>query len=97
MNEEILRAMIRESIARHLPPSPASLAAARPAFAGASARQAEPSHAQPAAPTLEQWHALPFSAHPSHFRYTLPESSGPCYIEPGSHCSHCGYCESHGH
>jgi len=74
MNEEILRAMIRESIARHL--GPPSLAPP------ASAWQAQP---------------LPFSAHPSHFRYALPESSGPCYIEPGSHCSHCGYCESHGH
>lgn len=71
MDEEILRAMIRESIARHL---------------GGGHQQERPI----AAP-------LPFSIHPSHFRYTLPQSTGPCYIEPGSHCVHCGYCESHGH
>lgn len=75
MNEDALRAMIRESIARHLGGAPA----------------------QPAAASLEAWHALPFSAHPSHFRYALPASGGPCHIEPGSHCTHCGYCESHGH
>jgi hypothetical protein len=72
MNEDILRAMIRESVARHL---------------GAAA--------PPIAAHLER--PLPFSAHSSHFRYTLPESGGPCYIEPGVRCNHCGYCESHGH
>ena len=71
MNEEVLRAMIRESIARHL-----------------GARGADP--APIAVP-------LPFSAHPSHFRYSLPESGGPCLIEPGVACTHCGYCQSHGH
>ncbi|MBA3295300.1 MAG: hypothetical protein H0U19_00040 [Acidobacteria bacterium] len=35
--------------------------------------------------------------HASHFRYTLPESGGPCLIEPTVACNHCGYCESHGH
>jgi hypothetical protein len=34
---------------------------------------------------------------PSHFRYALPPSGGPCLIEPGVACNHCGYCESHGH
>lgn len=72
MNEDAVRAMIRESIARHT-----------------GARQpGEPR--QDAAP-------LPFSAHPSHFRYTLPESGGPCLIEPDVSCNHCGYCQSHGH
>jgi hypothetical protein len=35
--------------------------------------------------------------HPSHYRYALPESDGPCLIEPTVPCTHCGYCESHGH
>jgi hypothetical protein len=71
MNEEMLRAMIRESVARHLG-----------AVHGPDCRAAQP---------------LPFQAHASHFRYRLPESGGPCLIEPVVSCSHCGYCESHGH
>jgi hypothetical protein len=70
MNDETLRAMIREAVARRL---------------GA------PSHGTPAA------EPLPFAVHPSHFRYTLPESGGPCLIEPAVRCNHCGYCQSHGH
>jgi hypothetical protein len=35
--------------------------------------------------------------HTSHFRYVLPESDGPCLIEPTVQCTHCGYCQSHGH
>ena len=76
MNEDMLRAMIRESVARHL----GGAAAAAP---------------RPAAPRIER--PMPFSVHPSHFRYTLTETGGPCFIEPDVHCSHCGYCESHGH
>jgi hypothetical protein len=71
MNEERLRAMIREAVTRRL---------GREAHAGATV--AEP---------------LPFATHPSHFRYTLPESGGPCVIEPDVRCNHCGYCQSHGH
>lgn len=74
MNEDMLRAMIRESVARHL---------------GACG-------SVPRKPELTE-RLLPFSAHSSHFRYTLPESGGPCYIEPGVQCNHCGYCQSHGH
>jgi hypothetical protein len=40
---------------------------------------------------------LDFSGHPSHYRYRLIQSDGPCLIEPGVRCNHCGYCESHGH
>lgn len=72
MNEDALRAMIRESIARHL--------------GGAH----EPDPPQSARP-------LPFIGHASHYRYALPESGGPCLIEPTVTCNHCGYCESHGH
>ena len=35
--------------------------------------------------------------HASHHRYALPQSDGPCVIEPTVPCTHCGYCQSHGH
>lgn len=70
MDEEALRALIRQSVARHL------------------------GTGDPARP-LEQ--PLAFATHASHGRYQLPESDGPCIIEPGVRCTHCGYCQSHGH
>ena len=70
MNEDALRVLIREAVARRL-------------ATGDSGRHEH----QP----------LSFAAHPSHHRYTLPPSDGPCVIEPGVRCNHCGYCESHGH
>ena len=69
MDENALRALVREAVTRHL-------------------EGVDPS--RPAQP-------LTFAAHASHFRYTLPESDGPCLIEPAVRCNHCGYCESHGH
>jgi hypothetical protein len=70
MDEQALRAMVRQAVARHLqagePASPGGRAAA-------------------------------VTAHVSHIRYVLPESDGPCLIEPTVHCNHCGYCQSHGH
>jgi hypothetical protein len=65
IDEQTLRAMVREAVARHLPgdgPQPRSLA-----------------------------------LQASHYRYALPESDGPCLIEPSVACTHCGYCQSHGH
>jgi hypothetical protein len=72
MNEDALRAMIRESIARHL---------------GGESRPELPRGSSP----------LPFLGHASHYRYALPDSGGPCLIEPSVQCNHCGYCQSHGH
>jgi hypothetical protein len=72
MNEDALRAMIRDTIARRLAEAPEG--GARP----------------PAAP-------LSWVPHPSQYRYALPESDGPCLIEPRVACNHCGYCQSHGH
>ena len=70
MNEDALRAMIRESIARHMGP------------AGHDAAPPTP---------------LKLVGHASHYRYALPDSGGPCLIEPAVQCNHCGYCQSHGH
>ena len=70
MNDDELRALVRESVARHL---------AGGSFPAPDARP------------------LTLHGHPSHDRYPLPPSGGPCLIEPGVACNHCGYCESHGH
>ena len=70
MNEDALRALIRESIARQM-------GAVAPAVPGVS--------------------PMTFVGHPSQYRYKLPESDGPCLIEPGVGCNRCGYCQSHGH
>lgn len=72
MNEEALRAMIRDAVARQL--------------AGT------PSRPELAAPV-----PVTFVSEASHYRYSLPESGGPCLIEPTVQCNHCGYCQSHGH
>jgi hypothetical protein len=69
-NEEALRALIRQAVARHLHGAEQPAAAVRP---------------------------LVFADHVSHSRYVLPESDGPCLIEPSVPCTHCGYCQSHGH
>jgi hypothetical protein len=70
MDEQALRALVREAVARHLHPADADRSMAR---------------------------TLPMTTHVSHFRYQLQESDGPCLIEPAVQCTHCGYCQSHGH
>jgi hypothetical protein len=72
MNEDALRAIIRETIAR------------------VSARGGESSLGD--APKL-----FHMASHPSAYQYALPPSDGPCIIEPGVACNHCGYCQTHGH
>jgi hypothetical protein len=48
-------------------------------------------------PVSDTPHLLQLSAHPSGYQYALPPSGGPCFIEPGVACNHCGYCQTHGH
>jgi len=72
MNEDALRAIIRDTIAR------------------VSARSGEPLVA-------DEPRLLQTAAHPSNYQYALPPSDGPCLIEPGVPCNHCGYCQTHGH
>jgi hypothetical protein len=70
VNEEALRELVRDAIAR------------------VQSRQVAGSDA----PRL-----LPVASHPSNYQYDLPPSDGPCIIEPGVACNHCGYCQAHGH
>ena len=72
MNEDALRTLVRETIAR----------------LGARSESA----AAPDPSTL-----LSAGPHPSRYQYNLTPSDGPCLIEPGVPCNHCGYCQSHGH
>jgi hypothetical protein len=72
MNEDALRALVRETIAR------------------VSARTSEPS-------VPFERGLLHLTPHPSNYQYALPPSDGPCIIEPGVACNHCGYCQTHGH
>ena len=71
MNEDALRALVRDVITR-----------------------VESRDGSRAAPDPAALINLP---HPSHYQYNLPPSDGPCLIEPGVQCNHCGYCLSHGH
>jgi len=71
MNEDALRELVRDAIAR------------------VQSRQAVPASDAP--------RPLHLAAHPSNYQYDLPPSDGPCIIEPGIACNHCGYCQAHGH
>ena len=68
MNEQAIRELVREAVARRL---------------------GEPG------PMVHV--PLALIDHSSHRRWVLPESDGPCLIEPDVQCTHCGYCQSHGH
>ena len=74
MNEEALRALVRETIAR------------------VQSRGDRPVSDAPQ--LLDLSNRAP---HPSNYQYNLPPSDGPCIIEPGVPCNHCGYCQTHGH
>jgi hypothetical protein len=74
VNEDALRALVRDTIAR--------------------LDNNVPRDGSPTAPNPT---ALINLSHPSHYQYNLPPSDGPCFIEPGVRCNHCGYCQSHGH
>jgi hypothetical protein len=72
MNEDALRALVRDVIDR------------------IESRGAQ--HPVSEAPSL-----IHLSPHASQHQYALPPSDGPCFIEPGVACNHCGYCQTHGH
>jgi hypothetical protein len=81
MTEQQLRQLVREAIAR-VGVGPPSPLAARPLLsASAEASADRPNH----------------HPHPSFSLLNLPSGDGPCIIEPGVACNHCGYCKSYGH
>jgi hypothetical protein len=70
LNEDAIRALVRDTIARLQPREEAGGAAPR---------------------------LLHLASYPGNYQYDLPPSDGPCIIEPGVPCNHCGYCQAHGH
>jgi hypothetical protein len=90
VNDDQLRALIRDAVARHASGSPhVSLA---PRVAGLAGSVSDP---EPQAAGVEP---RPFAAHPSHYQYLALVNVGEaCVIEPDVSCNHCGYCRSHGH
>lgn len=82
MNDDQLRALVRQAVARHL---------------GGSAPSA-PAHIAPPPPAVSAYPASPWAGHTSHALYlSLVNVDGACVIEPSVNCDHCGYCKSHGH
>jgi hypothetical protein len=85
MTEQELRALVRDAVARHL---------------------GRPSQDLPPAPRAAQ-HAMPqpvqrpSSLHQPDFSHSLyielVNVTDACLIEPAVTCTHCGYCQSHGH
>jgi len=84
MNEQELREMVRESIARHLGPE-----------AGGAGRVRLPDTVR----LPDSTHESGWSSHASHTRLPLVsgDEDGACLIEPSVRCNHCGYCLSFGH
>ena len=91
MNEQDVRALVREAIERHL---------GRPAGAAKAAGYRDlVDLAVP--PDLGRARLQSSSDHPSHIILkVLPGSEiddGMCVIEPSVRCNHCGFCQSYGH
>ncbi len=101
MNDQELRQIVRQAIARNLgvqgpgsrvqgpPPSrvqgPPQFSVQSPESRGQSVVQFVPE-------------TVPFGSHASHSMYLqLVNSSSACVIEERVQCDHCGYCKSHGH
>ena len=85
MNDQELREMVRESIARHLGPEAGGTGTVRPA---------------PTVRLMaDTTYVCGSSAHASHLRLPLAsgDADGACLIEPAVRCNHCGYCLSLGH
>jgi hypothetical protein len=85
MNEQDVRALVREAIERHLGRPEKG---ARPLFS-------------PEAVEFSEKRGLTPSPHSSHILLkVLPGSEvddGMCVVEPAVRCNHCGFCQAYGH
>jgi len=86
MNDDELRALVRESIARQLGGQPSGLSATGHAGPAMADPRLHASHAVYLLPRNDAPYGA--SGHPG---------DGPCLIEPSVPCNHCNYCTSHGH
>lgn len=86
MDEQQVRLLVRQAIARHMGRPPAAALVAGPAAPEAVA----PAFAVPASAG---------SAHVAFARFHLVRPAGEteCLIEPTVTCNHCGHCQCYGH
>ncbi len=88
MDEQQVRALVRQAIARHMGPGGGAVG---------STPSAAPSGSPPDVPT----YAPPADggAGISAARFHLVRAAGEveCLIEPAVACTHCGYCQCYGH
>lgn len=90
MDEQQVRQLVRQAIARHLGGAP-GLAAPAPSMAPMPpVRHAAP----PAMPA-----SVEAAVHASLVRFHLVRPAGEteCLIEPSVTCNHCGHCQCYGH
>lgn len=81
MDEQQVRLLVRQAIARHMggpPPDPTPASQPAP----------PPAHAAPVPATL-----LSFAQ----FHLVRPAGETECVIEPTVTCNHCGHCQCYGH
>lgn len=94
MDEQEVRALVREAIERHLGRPEAG---ARGKGQGGQGQAASPTGTRDVYP----FPLTPFPSHASHVLLpVLPGSeldNGMCVIEPAVRCTHCGFCQSYGH
>ena len=86
MHEDELRALVRDSVARHLR---AGSLDGRAGSLGAEALA-----------TAASSPAVTWKSHLSHGRFVFlapTEPDAPCVVEPQVRCHHCGFCQSYGH
>ena len=89
MNDDELRTIVRDAVARHLGRAGAPV----PVFPGPEGHLSERSPGASAPGNTPAWRQ-----HASHQLYvSLVNVDGACVIEPSVPCDHCGYCRSHGH
>jgi len=97
MNEQEVRALVREAIERHLgrPSSATKVAPYREEI------DRELIGREPIGELIGRARLQSSHAHPSHIILSvLPGSEiddGMCVIEPAVRCNHCGFCQSYGH
>jgi hypothetical protein len=82
VNDQELRALVRDAVARHL---------------GSRAPVPAPD-AESRGPIRDTRTIPRDADHPSHAVYVnVVNLDDACVIEPGVRCNHCNYCKSHGH
>lgn len=85
MDEQQIRLLVRQALARHDGALPETSAIASAASVRSTVVADAPRHAPP--------------AHPASAQFVILRAAGEteCIIEPAVPCTHCGYCQCYGH